>query len=112
MDDIHISKHATTRFRRRFPDYYVQGVNPGKQLKRLIPLAEECKPYLDDPKWLDTLTKKHGDNIPTYLQYKDMYIIIVDNTVVTVHSIFPLESGVDNSNERHRSLRSMPKTDA
>lgn len=106
--DIHISKHATTRFRRRFPDYYVKGVNPGKQLKRLLPLAEECKPYLEDPKWLATLTEKHGDNIPTYLKYKDMYILVANNVVITVHSIFPLEPSVNNSNAYHRTLRTKP----
>lgn len=87
MTRINITDHAVTRFRRRFPDYVVPGVNARKQLARLVPLAAECKPYLIDTALFAELVEKYGENFPTYLRYKDMYMIFVKNTMVTVYSV-------------------------
>jgi hypothetical protein len=110
MTRINITDHAVTRFRRRFPDYVVPGVNARKQLARLVPLATECKPYLIDTALFAELVEKYGENFPTYLRYKDMYMIFVKNTMVTVYSVIKPDPKDDNSNENHRKLRTKRHT--
>jgi hypothetical protein len=91
-------------------EIYCAAESPDVVIDWLVPLATECKPYLIDTALFAELVEKYGENFPTYLRYKDMYMIFVKNTMVTVYSVIKPDPKDDNSNENHRKLRTKRHT--